>query len=139
MLAPRHTTRGALLILDGCQALGLSVAMKYERAYGDGAAVAHLRGGGAGRMEAIRERLVTTYKLDQAQQSMPAGIVLNRAMDASVMPCIIASQTIPILAIAPMIIVVLASLGITGLMPKAIISMPSFSFARRRDLLKRAA
>jgi len=34
-----------LHIVDGCQALGLSVAMKYERAYGDGAEVAHLREG----------------------------------------------------------------------------------------------
>ena len=51
------------------------------------------------------------------------GIVHNRAMDASVMPWVIASQTIPILAIAPMIIVVLASLGLTGLLPKAVISM----------------
>ena len=38
------------------------------------------------------------------------------------MPWIIASQTIPILAIAPMVIVVLGSIGITGLMPKSIIS-----------------
>lgn len=51
------------------------------------------------------------------------GIVHNRAMDASVMPWVIASQTIPILAIAPMITVVLASLGISGLLPKAMISM----------------
>jgi NitT/TauT family transport system permease protein len=51
------------------------------------------------------------------------GIVHDRAMDASVMPWVIASQTVPILAIAPMIIVVLASVGITGLLPKAIISM----------------
>jgi NitT/TauT family transport system permease protein len=43
-------------------------------------------------------------------------------MDLSVMPWAIASQTIPILAIAPMIIVVLASLNITGIVPKAIIS-----------------
>lgn len=50
------------------------------------------------------------------------GIVHNRAMDMSVMPWAIASQTIPILAIAPMIIVVLNSIGITGLIPKAIIS-----------------
>jgi NitT/TauT family transport system permease protein len=51
------------------------------------------------------------------------GIVHDRTMDASVMPWVIASQTIPILAIAPMIIVVLASVGVTGLMPKALISM----------------
>jgi NitT/TauT family transport system permease protein len=36
---------------------------------------------------------------------------------------VIASQTIPILAIAPMIIVVLNSVGVSGLLPKAVISM----------------
>ena len=51
------------------------------------------------------------------------GIVHDRTMDASVMPWVIASQTIPILAVAPMVIVVLASVGLTGLLPKAIISM----------------
>jgi NitT/TauT family transport system permease protein len=51
------------------------------------------------------------------------GIVYNRTMDMSVMPWVIASQTIPILAIAPMIIVVLNAIGISGLLPKAIISM----------------
>ncbi len=50
------------------------------------------------------------------------GIVYNRAMDASVMPWAIASQTIPIIALAPMIIVVLNSVGISGLVPKAIIA-----------------
>ncbi len=50
------------------------------------------------------------------------GIVYNRAMDMSVMPWAIASQTIPIVAIAPMIIVVLNSVGISGLIPKAIIA-----------------
>jgi NitT/TauT family transport system permease protein len=39
------------------------------------------------------------------------------------MPWIIASQTVPILAIAPMIIVVLGSIGLTGLLPKSLISM----------------
>ena len=57
-----------------------------------------------------------------------AGILLSiaiihvRAMDMGFMPWAIASQTIPILAIAPMIIVVLNSIGIQGLIPKAIIS-----------------
>jgi len=50
------------------------------------------------------------------------GIVYNRAMDASVMPWAIASQTIPIIALAPMIIVVLNSVGVTGLIPKSIIA-----------------
>ena len=49
-------------------------------------------------------------------------IVHSRAADMSVMPWIIASQTVPILAIAPMIIVVLNAVGLTGLLPKAMIS-----------------
>lgn len=54
--------------------------------------------------------------------ALAVGIVHNRAMDLSVMPWAIASQTIPILAIAPMIIVVMNSLGLQGLIPKSIIS-----------------
>jgi NitT/TauT family transport system permease protein len=54
---------------------------------------------------------------------LAAGIVHVRTLDRSLMPWIIASQTIPILAIAPMVIVILASIGVTGLIPKAIISM----------------
>ncbi len=49
-------------------------------------------------------------------------IVHNSAMDRSLMPWIIASQTVPILAIAPMVIVVLNAVGISGLIPKALIS-----------------
>ncbi|MCH2067509.1 ABC transporter permease [Shimia sp.] len=55
--------------------------------------------------------------------ALSVGIVYNRTMDMSVMPWVIASQTIPILAIAPMIIVVLNAIGISGLLPKAVISM----------------
>ena len=54
---------------------------------------------------------------------LAVGIVHNKAMNLSVMPWVIASQTIPILAIAPMIIVVLNAVGISGLLPKAVISM----------------
>jgi len=54
---------------------------------------------------------------------LAAGIVHVKTLDRSLMPWIIASQTIPILAIAPMIIVVLGNIGITGLVPKSIISM----------------
>lgn len=53
---------------------------------------------------------------------LAVGIVHNRAMDKSVMPWVIASQTIPILAVAPMIIVVLNAIGLSGLLPKALIS-----------------
>ncbi|MEH6546386.1 MAG: ABC transporter permease [Sneathiella sp.] len=54
---------------------------------------------------------------------LAVGIVHVQTLDRSLMPWVIASQTIPILAIAPMIIVVLGHLGLTGLVPKAIISM----------------
>lgn len=54
--------------------------------------------------------------------SLAVGIVHSNVLDKSLMPWIITSQTIPILAIAPMIIVVLNSVGMTGLVPKAIIS-----------------
>ena len=54
---------------------------------------------------------------------LAVGIVYNRTMDMSVMPWVIASQTIPILAIAPMIIVVLNAVGVSGLLPKAMIGM----------------
>jgi NitT/TauT family transport system permease protein len=50
------------------------------------------------------------------------GIIHIKALDRSLMPWIIASQTVPILAIAPMVIVVLGSINITGLIPKALIS-----------------
>ncbi len=54
--------------------------------------------------------------------TLAVGIVHNRAMDASVMPWAIASQTIPIIAIAPMVVVILSSVGITGMVPKAVIA-----------------
>ncbi len=53
---------------------------------------------------------------------LAVGIVYNKAMDMSVMPWAIASQTIPILALAPMIIVMLGAIGIQGLFPKSVIS-----------------
>ena len=53
---------------------------------------------------------------------LAVGIVHNRTLEKSLMPWVISSQTIPILAIAPMIIVVLGAIGLKGLVPKAIIS-----------------
>jgi NitT/TauT family transport system permease protein len=50
------------------------------------------------------------------------GIVHVRTLDSSLMPWVITSQTIPILAIAPMIVVILGNMGFTGVLPKAIIS-----------------
>ncbi len=54
---------------------------------------------------------------------LAVGIVHVKTLDRSLLPWVIASQTIPILAIAPMIIVVLGNIGFTGLVPKALISM----------------
>ena len=50
------------------------------------------------------------------------GITHVPALDRSFLPWIITSQTIPMLAVAPMIIVILAAINITGLIPKALIS-----------------
>jgi NitT/TauT family transport system permease protein len=49
-------------------------------------------------------------------------IVHSRTLDRSLFPWVIASQTVPVLAIAPIIIVMLGSMGLTGLFPKSIIS-----------------
>jgi NitT/TauT family transport system permease protein len=54
---------------------------------------------------------------------LAVGIVHSQAMNRSVMPWIITSQMVPILAVAPMIIVVLNAVGLSGLLPKAMISM----------------
>lgn len=53
---------------------------------------------------------------------LAVGIVHVRTLDRSLMPWVIASQTIPILAIAPMIVVVLGNIGFTGIGPKSVIS-----------------
>ncbi|HMB77704.1 MAG TPA: ABC transporter permease subunit, partial [Kiloniellaceae bacterium] len=53
---------------------------------------------------------------------LAVGVVHVKTLDRSLLPWVIASQTIPILAIAPMIIVVLGAIGLKGLIPKAIIS-----------------
>ncbi len=54
--------------------------------------------------------------------ALAVGIVHLRLLDRSLMPWIVASQTVPVLAIAPMVIVVLGNVGITGLLPKALIA-----------------
>jgi len=53
---------------------------------------------------------------------LAVAIVHSVTLSKALMPWVIASQTIPILAIAPMIIVVLNAVGISGLLPKAMIS-----------------
>lgn len=49
-------------------------------------------------------------------------IVHLRSLEKSLMPWIICSQMVPILAVAPIVIVVLGSIGIRGLLPKSLIS-----------------
>jgi NitT/TauT family transport system permease protein len=53
---------------------------------------------------------------------LAVGIVHRRTLDRSLMPWIIASQTVPVLAIAPMVVVVLGNAGVSGLVPKALIA-----------------
>jgi len=53
---------------------------------------------------------------------LAVAIVHSRTLDRGLFPWVIASQTVPVLAIAPIIIVILGSMGLTGLFPKSIIS-----------------
>ena len=50
------------------------------------------------------------------------AIVHSRVLERSLMPWIICSQMVPILALAPIFIVVLGAIGLQGLLPKSIIS-----------------
>lgn len=54
--------------------------------------------------------------------ALAAAIIHVDSLEKSLMPWIITSQTIPILAIAPMVIVVMNAIGVSGLIPKAMIS-----------------
>ena len=54
---------------------------------------------------------------------LAVGVVHSPVLDRGLLPWIIASQTIPILALAPMVVVVLGSLGYPALVSKAVISM----------------
>ncbi len=53
---------------------------------------------------------------------LAVSIVHVKSLEKSLLPWIIASQTVPILAVAPIVIVALGSMGLVGLVPKAIIS-----------------
>ena len=54
--------------------------------------------------------------------SLALLIVHSRVLERSLLPWIICSQMVPILALAPIFIVVLGALGLHGLLPKSIIS-----------------
>lgn len=53
---------------------------------------------------------------------LAAMIVQWRALEKSLLPWIICSQMVPILAVAPIVIVVMGAVGIHGLLPKSLIS-----------------
>ena len=55
--------------------------------------------------------------------ALAAAIVHSRTLDRALLPWIVASQTVPVLAIAPIVLVILGSLGFSGLAPKATIAM----------------
>ncbi|MFZ3139659.1 ABC transporter permease [Polaromonas sp.] len=50
-------------------------------------------------------------------------IVHSRTLDRALLPWIVASQSVPVLAIAPIVLVILGSLGFSGLAPKAVIAL----------------
>jgi NitT/TauT family transport system permease protein len=54
---------------------------------------------------------------------LAAAIVHSRTLDRALLPWIVASQTVPVLAIAPIVLVILGSLGMSGVAPKAAIAM----------------
>jgi NitT/TauT family transport system permease protein len=54
---------------------------------------------------------------------LAAAIVHSRTLDRALLPWIVASQTVPVLAIAPIVLVILGTLGFTGVAPKAAIAM----------------
>jgi NitT/TauT family transport system permease protein len=54
--------------------------------------------------------------------ALAVAIVHVRVLDRALMPWIVASQTVPVLAIAPMVVVVLGNIGLGGVIPKALIA-----------------
>lgn len=50
-------------------------------------------------------------------------IVHSRTLDRALLPWIVASQSVPVLAIAPIVLVILGSMGLSGVAPKAVIAM----------------
>ncbi|MCA6217015.1 ABC transporter permease [Ideonella sp. B7] len=53
---------------------------------------------------------------------LAVAIVHARTLERALLPWVVASQTIPVLAVAPIVMVILGSLGFEGLMPKAVIA-----------------
>jgi NitT/TauT family transport system permease protein len=54
--------------------------------------------------------------------ALATAIVHSRLLDRGLLPWVVVSQSVPVLATAPMIVVVLGNAGLSGLLPKAVIS-----------------
>jgi NitT/TauT family transport system permease protein len=54
--------------------------------------------------------------------ALAVAVVSIRVLERSLMPWIVASQTVPIIALAPMIVVILNQFDINGMIPKAVIA-----------------
>ena len=62
-------------------------------------------------------------------------IVHSRVLEKSLLPWIICSQMVPILALAPIFVVVLGAIGLQGLLPKSIISAYLCFFPDRKSVV----
>jgi NitT/TauT family transport system permease protein len=70
----------------------------------------------------VRETLLG-FALGSSLGALLAVLVVHlRLLDKSLMPWIVASQMVPIIALAPMIVVIFNQFDITGIVPKAVIA-----------------
>jgi NitT/TauT family transport system permease protein len=68
------------------------------------------------------ETLVGLFLASILGVAIAALLVLSKAFEKAMLPWLIASQTVPIIAIAPMLAVLLGRFGVAGWLPKAIIA-----------------
>ena len=70
----------------------------------------------------LRETLLG-FAIGVAGGGLLAVLVIHaKLLDASLMPWVVASQMIPIIALAPMIVVIFNQFNVTGILPKAMIA-----------------
>ena len=70
----------------------------------------------------LRETLLG-FAIGVAGGGLLAVLVIHaKLIDASLMPWVVASQMIPIIALAPMIVVIFNQFNVTGILPKAMIA-----------------